>query len=95
MLNEYDRVSPLPGTEILTYWPGRNVNPPTGACTANRTVVGDSFSMAVTVVVCDAAFVFATADVLAICRTRSDFGLMLHGRQYPWSASSSVRASSM
>jgi hypothetical protein len=63
--------------------------------TAISTVVGESRSRPTRMPVYDAARVFAISDVLAICRTRSERGLMLHGSTKPAAASSSDRASEM
>ena len=43
-LNEYDRVSLLPGTCRLTYWPGRKASG-CSACRENETVVAESRPM--------------------------------------------------
>ena len=94
LLNEYERVSCVPGTAMLTYCPGRKASlSRSGVSTVNDTVVAESRSRPRSVPTYVAAWVLATVDVLAICSTRSDLGLMLHGSTYPGSASSSGRAS--
>ena len=59
------------------------------------TVVADSRSSWARVPVYVAAWVLATSEVLAICRTRSERGFMLQGSTYPAAASSVGSASSM
>ncbi len=82
LLKEYDRLSSVPGTATLTYCPGRNVSwSRFGISTVRDVVVGDSRSSTVIRPAYVAAWVLATAEELAICRTRSDFGVMLQGRQ--------------
>ena len=65
---------------MLTYWPGRNARASRSSIPIVRaTVVGESRSSAVTVPRWVAALVLATADVVAICSTRSERGFMLQG----------------
>lgn len=66
----------VPGTAMLTYCPGRNASLSRCSIRIRRsTVVSESRFTAVTVPVWVAAAVFATSEVVAICRTRSDRGL--------------------
>ena len=79
--NEYDRVWSVPGTAMLTYWPGRNTSfSRSSQSSASDIVVDESRSIAATVAVKLPALVLATADVVGICTTRSDLGDMLHVR---------------
>ncbi len=95
LLKEYDRDSSVPGTAMLTYCPGRNARASRSSIsTASPTVVGDSRSSAVMRPRCVAALVLATAELVAICSTRSERGFMLQVSTYPSSASSSDSASS-
>ena len=80
--NEYERVSSLPGTWKLTYCPGRNASLSRfGISTVRRMTVDESRSSPVTVASKVTACVFATAEVEAICSTRSLLGVIWQGRQ--------------
>ena len=95
LLNEYERDSSVPGTAMLTYWPGRNVSAARSSISiVSATVVGESRSSPVTVPWWVAALVFATAEVVAICSTRSERGFMLQGSTKPARSSSGDSASS-
>jgi hypothetical protein len=95
LLKEYDRDSSVPGTAMLTYWPGRNANASrSSSSTVRPTVVGESRSSTVMRPRWVAALVLATADVVAICSTRSERGFMLQVNTCPAPASSSDSASS-
>src|SRR5262245_27047790 len=93
-LNEYDRVSLVPGTCRFTYWPGRNASG-WSECRENVTVVGESrpiFFRRPPNVLTSALH---AADDAGTLITQSDCGFIWQVSTKPWDASSSVSASSM
>src|SRR5699024_12757282 len=79
--NEYERVWSVPGTDTLTYWPGRNARAPrSSSSTVRANAPSARRSTAVTVAGCAAAAVLAMSEVVGICTPLSDCGIIWHGR---------------
>lgn len=67
---------------MFTYWPGRNTRSSRfGISTVKPTVLVENRRMSVIVAEYVVAAVFATSEVVAICSTRSDSGVIWQGRQ--------------
>jgi hypothetical protein len=74
-LNENERAWSVPGTWMLTYWPGRNASAAGSvSATVNAIAVSDTRSTAAIVPSCVATPVLATSEVAGMRRTRSERG---------------------
>src|SRR5262249_12223302 len=87
-LNEYERISLLPGTCRFTYWPGRNAIG-ASASRENETVVAESRPIVFRRPPNVLTSVLHAADDAGTLITQSDFGFIWHVSTKPLFASSS------